>query len=225
MTIATKALPSPISVNSAAGEWWSGIQVKGYLSSCPDLSGALVALGYEVAAGRLAVKALSASSGRKAGRPIVLDPPPSITPDIWWRIEALSDTVDIWTAPILSLPGTGNEKAVELVGLQYHADGVRRLGATYGYTAPIIAKPKSAGGISCRAHGVVIAKVTLDLLARGPERIAGLTGVNLQKEVQALYKQIDPRGLSAQNVSRVANGVLEVMHQHFSTSSVHSVHD
>ena len=223
MTTAT-ATPSA-SPQGAVAEWWTGEQVRDHLTHCTAPEAALLKLSHDVGAGRAQAKVSSASDPRNGGRPQVHPHPPKIEGDIWWRIVELAPATDIWAAPILSLPRTGNEKAIDLVGLTFRADDVRQVAAEHGFVAPVAGKPKNRGGISCRAHGVVIAKITLNLVARGPEKLAGLTGVSLQKEVQALYKRIDPRGLSEQNVGRVANGILEVLHEHFSGGLIHSIHD
>lgn len=222
MTTAT-ANPSP--EPQAATEWWTGEQVRQHLAHCSAPDAALLKLSHDVGAGRAQARVSSASDPRNGGRPQVHPHPPKIEGDIWWRIVELVPGTDIWAAPILSLPRTGNEKAVDLVGLTFRADDVRLIAGDHGFVLPVPAKSKNRGGISCRAHGVVIAKVTLDLIARGPERVLGLTGVSMQNEVQALYKRIDPRGLSEQNVGRVTNGILEVLHQHFSRGSIHSIRD
>jgi hypothetical protein len=222
--ITATAIPSTSSQANTT-EWWTGEQVRDHLTYCAAPEAALLKLSHDVGAGRAQAKVSSASDPRNGGRPQVHPHPPKVEGDIWWRIIELAPATDIWAAPILSLPRTGNEKAVDLVGLTFLADDVRQIADDHGFAPPVPLKPKNRGGISCRAHGVVIAKVTLDLIARGPERVLGLTGVSLQKEVQALYKRIDPRGLSEQNVGRVANGILEVLHQHYSGGSIHSIHD
>jgi len=206
-------------------QWWTGLQVRQHFADCSAPEAALHNLSNDVGAGRAQARVCSASHLGNGGRPQVLPHPPEVKGDIWWRIVELAPATDIWAASALSLPRTGNEKAVDLVGLTFLADDVRRIANDHGFMVPAELKPKNRGGISCRAHGVVIANVTLDLIARGPERVLGLTGVSLQKEVQALYKRIDPRGLSEQNVARVANGILEVLNQHFSGGSIHSIHD
>lgn len=213
------------STQATTAEWWTGEQVREHLAHCTAPDAALEKLSHDVGAGRAKARVSSASDPRNGGRPQVYSHPPKVEGDIWWRIVELAPATDIWATPVLSLPRTGNEKAVDLVGLAFLADHVRHIADYHGFTPPVPAKPKNRGGISCRAHGVVIAKVTIDLISRGPERVLGLTGVSLQKEVQALYKQIDPRGLSEQNVGRVANGILEVLNQHFSGGSVRSIHD
>lgn len=237
LTLSTYNLPFPVMasamtmINASAApsaptaEWWTGEQVREHLSHCSAPEAALHKLSHDVGAGRAQARVSSASDPRNGGRPQVHPHPPEVEGDIWWRIVELAPATDIWAEPILSLPRTGNEKAIDLVGLSFSAADVRTIANDHGFVPPAALKPKNRGGINCRAHGVVIAKVTLDLIARGPEKVSGLTGVSLQKEVQALYKRIDQRGLSQQNVGRVANGILEVVHQHFSEGSVHSIHD
>jgi hypothetical protein len=225
--MATAATIPPASTQAFSNTiiWWTGEQVREHLAHCRDPEAALHRLGDEVAAGRAQAKASSTRDPRNGGRPQVLAQPPEIDNDLWWRIMDLSPAIDIWSAPVLSLPRTGNEKAVELVGLRFREEDVRRVADEHGFEPPAPLKPKNRGGISCRAHGVVVAKLTLKLLARDREQVLGLTGVNLSKEVQQLYRTIDPRGLSDQNAGRVANGVLEVLHAHHQRGSEHSIHD
>lgn len=225
MTTAATISPTPPQGLNNNTDWWTGEQVRNHLAHCQDPEAALIKLGHDVAAGRAQAKVSSACDPRSGGRPQVFPQPPKVDGDIWWRISALAPEIDIWTAPTLSLPRTGNEKAVDLIGLRFLANDVRRVADEHGYHPPAKLKPKSQGGIPTRAHGLVVAKVTLDLLARGPIHVLGLTPKNLEKEVARLYRSHDRRGVCDENAGRIAGGILEVVQQHFSEGSVHSVHD
>lgn len=191
---------------------------------CAHPDAALVALGYEVAAGRVRAQPMSAAHPGNGARPKMIDAP-EISPDLWWRIQDAATETDIWSAPVIRLKGTGNEKAIDLIGLRFVADHVRHVADAHAFSPPKEPKPKNNGGISCRAHGVVVAKLTIELLGRRREHVLGLTGISLKGRVQELYKKEERRGLSEQNAARVANGVLDAVQAHLLPSSEHSEHD
>ncbi|MEG8058040.1 hypothetical protein QP150_16305 [Sphingomonas sp. 22L2VL55-3] len=208
----TKAVAQPGS-KAPKTEWWSGREVREHFALCKEADAALISLGHSVAARKSSAAVASAVYPKDGGRPKVVDPAPVITPDLWWRIQALVPDVDIWAAPVLSLPRTGNEKAIDLVGLCFSAKDVRKIGEAHGYTPQTASKPKSNGGIVCRAHGVAVTKLVLKLLSQ-PEDIPNLTAVKLRDTLKGFYEKCDNRGLTDQNLDRVASGVLHELKEH-----------